>query len=89
MQLNESIVIDKDVATGELYLVNLESGKLFRVNQTAEIIIDAIKEGFSVNRIEEIVCEKTNGDKEAIKRDISLFLDSMFEKGILEFEAFE
>ena len=64
-------------------LLNLETGKYIKLNESASIIWETIEQSNSVDHLKEIVSELMNASINEIGDDIESFLEEAIEKKII------
>lgn len=82
-KLEEYIMLEYDEIEDKTYLMNLEDGVMFELNQTAKMIVECIKDNGNCDRyIEKIVLE-LGIDKEKVERDCEKYIAQLIAKGCI------
>lgn len=85
MKLSSSVIVDYDKENNTKYLMNIENGSIYNLNDTAYLIVNSIKNGKTVDDcIEEIISLTDNQvPKEQIIDDTNKYLDELLLAGII------
>lgn len=84
-KLVPSVIYDMDKESGKKYLVDIENGSLFQLNETASILIENIINGKSIE--EYILFIKENSeedvDVEKVKNDVEMYINSLIDRNFI------
>lgn len=85
VKLSSSIIIDCDEETNKKYLMNIENGSIYNLNDVAFFIVDSIKNEKTVDECIEELITLTNNQvlREQIIEDTNKYIDELLLAGIV------
>ena len=66
------------------FLVNVETGKIYEINEIGALFVQLIVDGRSSEDIIGFVCNEYNVEREQVARDFRLYLKQLIELGHIE-----
>lgn len=84
-KLTPSVIYDTDMESNKKYIIDIENGTLFQLNETASILIENIIKGKSIEEYILFIKENTedNIDIEKIRTDAEIYIDSLIKHGFI------
>lgn len=83
-RLEEFIVLEKDEITGQNYLLELETGVMFELNETAKRIVESIKENGNCDQYVANIVSQTELSEEKVRSDCDKFVAVLLNKGFIK-----
>lgn len=83
--LNCSIIIDKDETTNNQYLMNIENGTIYNINDMAFIILNYINNRKTIDEYIDYIYQITDKEvsKDIIRRDAEKYIQELITLGIV------
>lgn len=87
-KLVPNIIYDVDKESNKKYLMDIENGTLFQLNETASLLIEHIINGKSVDEYIQLIKESIDDDidVEKIRNDVEIYINSLVEQGFINEE---
>ncbi len=87
-KLVPNIIYDVDKESNKKYLMDIENGTLFQLNETASILIEHIINVKSVDEYIQLIKESIDDDidVEKIRNDVEIYINSLVEQGFINEE---
>ena len=84
-KLTKNVIYDTDNESNKKYLMDIEGGTLYQLNETAAILIEKITNGSSVEDYISFLTENIDEeiDIERIKNDVEVYINQLVECGFI------
>lgn len=87
LRLSPNVIYDTDNESKKKYLMDIENGNLYFLNDTASILIEHIIEGKSVDdyisTIESLIKDDEKIEIETIRNDVDIYINLLIDQGYI------
>ena len=83
--LVSNVIYDIDKESNKKYLMDIENGTLFQLNETASMLIENIINGKSIDEYIRLIKKSIDDDinVEKIRTDVEIYINSLLEQGFI------
>ena len=82
LKLSESALIQK--VSGEMVILDMESGQYYTLNEVASDMLEHIKDGLELETVIAKICEKYDTDSSEVASDLEELLTSLLEMQLVK-----
>jgi hypothetical protein len=84
-KLVPNVIYDVDRESNKKYLIDIENGTLFQLNETASMLVENIIDGKSLDEYVRLIKDSVDDDidTEKIRNDVEIYINSLLEQGFI------